>query len=101
MPVHRRMAYLALFLVLLALPFALGCGEDPAPLSAVALRRQFPAQADQVLQGSFAFTAREEGFETAPRALPLGPLGPLRQGVDGRAGLLHPDAPRGGLRARL
>ena len=41
----------------------LGCGADTDPLEAGALRRQFPEQADAILQGPFAFVLVDDGFE--------------------------------------
>ncbi|WP_437290832.1 kelch repeat-containing protein [Sorangium sp. So ce406] len=45
------------------LALLLGCSEVGGPMDARALRRQFPEQADAVLQGPFAFTAAGDGFE--------------------------------------
>ncbi|WP_433936177.1 Kelch repeat-containing protein [Sorangium cellulosum] len=59
---HPGLRTLALFWtgVLAAL---LGCSEIADPLDARALRRQFPEQADAILQGPFAFTAASGSFE--------------------------------------
>ncbi|AUX22245.1 uncharacterized protein SOCEGT47_027460 [Sorangium cellulosum] len=66
----------------------LGCSEAADPLDARALRRQFPEQADAILQGPFAFTLQGASFESsrtvdAPAAL------------SGEPGL-HPRFPRDG-----
>src|SRR5215207_7153232 len=44
----------------------LGCSAGAEPMDAPALRRQFPAQADEVLRGRFAFAPSGEGFEAGP-----------------------------------
>ncbi|XYI01869.1 kelch repeat-containing protein [Sorangium sp. So ce1128] len=63
--------------VMLAL--LLGCSEAADPLDARLLRRQFPEQADAILQGPLAFAPADDGFE-AP--LPLD-VHPDRAGTDG------------------
>ncbi|WP_437737185.1 kelch repeat-containing protein [Sorangium sp. So ce1335] len=47
----------------LSLALLLGCSETADPLDARALRRQFPEQADAILQGPLAFAPTGDGFE--------------------------------------
>ncbi|WP_438029549.1 kelch repeat-containing protein [Sorangium sp. So ce233] len=70
------------------LALLLGCSEVEGPMDARALRRQFPEQADAVLQGPFAFTLAGDGFEA---------LRPLdgQADVRGEAGL-RPSFPQHG-----
>ncbi|WP_437960169.1 kelch repeat-containing protein [Sorangium sp. So ce119] len=59
---HPGLRTLALFWTGV-LAVLLGCSEIADPLDARALRRQFPEQADAILQGPFAFTAASGSFE--------------------------------------
>ncbi|XXX81196.1 kelch repeat-containing protein [Sorangium sp. So ce134] len=70
------------------LALLLGCSEVADPMDARFLRRQFPEQADAILQGPFAFAPADDGFE-APRPLDA-PLG--RAGAGGQRSRF----PRGG-----
>ncbi|KYF79046.1 hypothetical protein BE17_26230, partial [Sorangium cellulosum] len=61
-----RFALAIFWTVMLAL--LLGCSEAADPLDARFLRRQFPEQADAILQGPLAFAPAGDGFE-APQPL--------------------------------
>ncbi|WP_437602871.1 kelch repeat-containing protein [Sorangium sp. So ce590] len=60
------------FVWMVTLALLLGCSEVADPMDARLLRRQFPEQADAILQGPFAFAPADDGFE-APRPLDVPP----------------------------
>ncbi|WP_437310881.1 kelch repeat-containing protein [Sorangium sp. So ce388] len=66
---------LAIFWII-TLAALLGCSEVADPLDARALRRQFPEQADAILEGPFAFTLADDALEALrPPDAPADPAG--------------------------
>ncbi|MGK3982298.1 hypothetical protein WME99_04640 [Sorangium sp. So ce136] len=85
----------------------LGCSEAADPLDARFLRRQFPEQADAILQGPFAFTLAGDAFESLRTVDALaglsgetGPRSRFPRGGDGAVRFPLPDGSEVELPAR-